>query len=71
MAHDIVRHLERSLHESTNKELLYLLGGVALVAIGTGLILSNPHIRKALARSGVGDFVSTALPDIERYIRSM
>jgi hypothetical protein len=53
----------------TDKETLYMLGGVALVVFGAGLILSNPNIRKYLGQLGIGNVASAALPDIERYFR--
>ena len=53
----------------TDKETLYMLGGVALVVFGVGLILSNPNIRKYLGQMGIGNMASAALPDIEKYFR--
>jgi hypothetical protein len=53
----------------TDKETLYMLGGVALVIFGAGLVLSNSTVRRYLSQIGVGDFASAALPDIERYFR--
>ena len=53
----------------TDKEMLYMLGGVALVIFGAGLVLSNPTVRKYLGQMGMGNFASAALPDIERYFR--
>jgi hypothetical protein len=53
----------------TDKETLYMLGGVALVIFGAGLVLSNSTVRRYLAQIGMGDFASAALPDIERYFR--
>lgn len=53
----------------TDKETLYMLGGVALVIFGAGLVLSNSTVRRYLSQLGVGDFASAALPDIERYFR--
>ena len=32
----------------TDKETLYMLGGVALVVLGAGLVLSNPTVRRYL-----------------------
>jgi len=52
-----------------DKELLYMLGGVALVIFGAGLVLSNPNVRRYLGQLGVGNLASAALPDIERYFR--
>ena len=53
----------------TDKETLYMLGGVALVIFGAGLVLSNSTVRRYLGQMGLGDFTSAALPDIERYFR--
>jgi hypothetical protein len=53
----------------TDKETLYLLGGAALVLFGTGLILSNPTVRRYLGQLGVGNLVTAALPDIDRYLK--
>jgi hypothetical protein len=52
-----------------DKETLYMLGGVALVIVGAGLVLSNPTVRRYLGQVGLGDLASAALPDIERYFR--
>ena len=50
-------------------ETLFMLGGVALVIFGTGLVLANPNVRKYLGQMGVGNLASAALPDLERYFR--
>jgi hypothetical protein len=52
-----------------DKEILYMLGGVALVIVGAGLVLSNPTVRRYLGQMGLGDIASGALPDVERYFR--
>ena len=62
------------LAESTNalgtdKETLYMLGGVALVIFGTGLILSNPFVRRQLSQIGIGNLAHTVFPDVERYLK--
>jgi len=67
MALELTNHIENG--NGTDKETLYMLGGVALVIFGAGLILSNPAIRKHLANLGVGNLASAALPDIEKYFR--
>ena len=54
---------------SADKETLYMLGGVALVVFGTGLILSNPVVRRYLGQMGLGGLAQASLPDIERYFR--
>jgi hypothetical protein len=53
----------------TDKDTLYMLGGVALVVFGAGLILSNPVIRRYLSQVGLGNIATAALPDLERYFR--
>ena len=52
-----------------DKDTLYMLGGVALVVFGMGLILSNPFIRRYMSRLGVGNLANTVMPDIERYLK--
>jgi hypothetical protein len=54
---------------SSDKDILYILGGAALVMVGAGLLLSNQTVRKALGQVGVGDLLGTAMPDVERYLR--
>jgi len=54
---------------TTDKETLYMLGGVALVIFGAGLVLSNPTVRKYIGQIGIGNIASAAIPDIERYFR--
>jgi hypothetical protein len=67
MALEIMNRTEES--NGTDKETLYMLGGVALVIFGAGLVLSNPTVRRYLGQMGVGNIASAALPDIERYFR--
>ena len=58
---------------STDKDTLYMLGGVALIVFGAGLILSNPLVRRYLSQFGIGNLAEAALPDLDRYLhlRSM
>ena len=51
------------------KDTLYMLGGVALVVFGAGLILSNPYIRRYLSQIGIGNLAQAAMPDVERYLK--
>ena len=51
------------------KDTLYMLGGVALMVFGAGLVLSNPYIRRYMAQLGVGNIASAVMPDVERYFR--
>lgn len=54
---------------NNDKETLYMLGGVALVVFGAGLILSNPFVRRYLSQLGVGNLAQVAMPDVERYLK--
>jgi hypothetical protein len=54
---------------SSDKDTLFMLGGVALMVFGAGLILSNPIARKYLGQFGVGNLAQTALPDLDRYLK--
>jgi len=64
-----VSYTHLDVYKRQDKETLYMLGGVALVIFGAGLVLSNRTVRRYLGQMGVGNFASAALPDIERYFR--
>jgi hypothetical protein len=66
MARELV---EQSNGIAADKETLYMLGGVAMVVFGAGLILSNPLVRRYLGQVGIGNLAQAALPDIDRYLR--
>jgi hypothetical protein len=53
----------------SDKDTLYMLGGVALMVFGAGLILSNPFVRRYMSQLGVGNLAHAAMPDIERYLK--
>jgi hypothetical protein len=53
----------------SDKDTLYMLAGAALILFGTGLILSNPIVRRYLGQLGVGNLVLAALPDVDRYMK--
>jgi len=61
--------LESTNGNGNDKDTLYMLGGVALVVFGAGLILSNPFVRRYMSRIGVGNLAYTVMPDIERYLK--
>jgi len=52
-----------------DKDTLFMLGGVALIVFGAGLILTNPIARRYMGKLGVGDLASLALPDLDRYLK--
>jgi len=53
----------------TDRHMLYLLGGVALMIFGAGLIISNPVVRRYMGQPGLGNLTQAALPDVERYLK--
>jgi hypothetical protein len=53
----------------SDRDTLYMLGGVAMIVFGAGLILSNPIARKYLGQLGVGNLAQAALPDLDRYLK--
>lgn len=66
-----------------SKDMLYLVGGVALMIAGAGLIMAHPGVRRQI-QEGLGRIVpgvpesfggslATVVPDFQRYmkIRSM
>jgi hypothetical protein len=67
MATEAMTQLEQG--NGSDKETLYMLGGVALVIFGAGLVLSNPSVRRYIGQIGIGNLASAALPDLERYFR--
>ena len=52
------------------RDTLFLLGGVALMLFGAGLILTNPVVRKFLGDVNVGGLLQAAVPDLERYMKT-
>ena len=52
-----------------NKDTLYMLGGLAMMVFGAGLILTNPFVRRYTSQLGAGGLLGAALPDVERYFR--
>lgn len=62
-----------------SKDMLYLVGGLALLIAGAGLIMAHPEVRRQLRASldrvvpGIpGNFaagLSTVVPDFQRYMK--
>jgi hypothetical protein len=46
-----------------------MLGGVAFIVFGAGLILSNPLVRRYMGQMGIGNLAQAALPDLDRYLK--
>ncbi len=58
-----------NVNNGADRETLYLLGGVALVVFGAGLILANPTTRRLLGQVGLADLTQAIVPDVERYMK--
>jgi hypothetical protein len=54
---------------SSERETLFMLGGVALVIVGAGMILSHPTVRQYIDKSPLGNVVSNLIPDVQRYLK--
>ena len=61
--------LQSTNGNGNDKDILYMLGGMALVVLGVGLILSNPFVRRYISRIGLGNLAHNVIPDIERYLK--
>jgi hypothetical protein len=61
--------IEQNGNGTTDKDTLYMLGGIALVVFGAGLILSNPTVRKYMGEIGIGGLAQNIVPDVERYFK--
>ena len=48
---------------------LMMFGGLALVTLGAGMILTSPTVRKYLGEFNVGKLLQAAGPDFERYMK--
>ena len=61
--------LVESTANGSDKDTLYLLGGVALMVFGAGLLLSNPTVRRYMSQFGIGNLATSVIPDMERYFK--
>jgi hypothetical protein len=55
--------------DGANKDTLLMLGGVALVVVGAGLILTSPLAKKYMSQLGIANLATDIVPDIERYFK--
>jgi hypothetical protein len=61
--------LSRAEENGSDKETLYMLGGMVLLLFGAGMLLSNRKVRRYLSQLDLGNIASAALPDVKRYLR--
>jgi hypothetical protein len=67
MALDLVESTANG--NGSDRDTLYMMGGVAMVVFGAGLILSNPFIRRYMSQMGIGNLAQAVMPDVERYFK--
>jgi hypothetical protein len=65
------QQLQRYQEDNEARDTMLMMAGVSLVIFGTGLILSNPIVRKYMGQMGLGglNMLQAAVPDIERYLK--
>jgi hypothetical protein len=63
-----IRALQNGDSEESRNTLM-MFGGLALVTLGAGMILSSPTVRKYLGEFNVGKLLQAAGPDFERYMK--
>jgi hypothetical protein len=65
--------LHKTAHEESDpnetRDTLFLLGGLALILFGAGLVVTNPTVKKLLGGVKVGSLLTAAVPDLERYMK--
>jgi len=52
-----------------SRNTLMMFGGLALVTLGAGMILTSPIVRRYLGGFNVGRLLEAAGPDFERYMK--
>jgi len=64
----LVREMDNHDNNETRDTLL-VFGGLALMMLGAGLVLTTPVVRRYLGGVSVGNLLQTAAPDFERYLK--
>jgi len=69
VAIEVSKQTDLHTNGRTDMDTLFMVGGVALMVFGAGLILSNPLVRRYMGQIGVGNLAQAALPDFQRYMK--
>jgi len=69
VAIEVSKQTDLHTNGRTDMDTLFIVGGVALMVFGAGLILSNPLVRRYMGQIGVGNLAQAALPDFQRYMK--
>lgn len=51
------------------RDTMLLFGGVALMMLGAGMVMTSPVIRRYLGGLNIGSLLQSAGPDFERYMK--
>jgi hypothetical protein len=65
----MIRANRSELESIETRDTLFLLGGLALVLFGAGLVITNPAVKKLLGGANLGGLIQHAIPDFERYMK--
>ncbi len=52
--------MDQNKNGNADRDVLYLMGGLALIVLGAGLVISHPAVRNAVSGA-----VSSVLPDMQ------
>ena len=62
-------HAANNGDSNESRDTLMMFGGLALVTLGAGLILTSPIVRKYLGGFDVGKLLQAAGPDFDRHMK--
>ena len=65
----MIRANRSELESIETRDTLFMLGGLALVLFGAGLVITNPAVKKLLGGANLGGLIQHAIPDFERYMK--
>jgi hypothetical protein len=65
---EVVRAMNNQ-DDTEARDTLLMFGGLALMMLGAGLVLTTPTIRRYLGGVSVGSLLQQAAPDFERYLK--
>lgn len=62
-------HTSDNRDSDETRDTLLMFGGVALMLLGAGMVLTSPLVRRYLGGVNVGGLLQAAAPDFERYLK--
>ena len=55
--------------QEDSRQTLMMFGGMALILVGAGMILTSPAVKKCLGGINLSKMLQAAAPDFERYLK--